>query len=180
MPVAVGGIIAIAGSVSATVLGNRNALRLSREERASALELSREERASALALAREERESALALAREERIDNRRKDAYLELTKAVTDTLLPIGQAFRDGLAVPYADTETLVLVRGFALLASPDVRRLYYQFTNQFSRFTKDTGSDYSERRRQFGRLEEAAYAFEAQIHRELSPDAEEEHAADE
>jgi hypothetical protein len=155
----IGGVIGVAGGVSATILSNRNSLTISREERDAALILSREER-----------DDALILSREERIDSRRKDAYLELTKAIATTLNPVADYLHDGVGtMPDITFERFVQARGFALFGSARVREMFADVFRALVVFKQQSGT-LSERRLQYREVEAAALRLEEEMAREMSP----------
>ncbi len=154
------GLVAILSAAVGGVIGAYGALKVSKVDNAATD-----------ARAAEERTAALALSREERVDNRRKEAYLELTKAVAGTLQPFADYLHNPVGFfPAASFDAFVSARAFALFGSADVHRMYHEVFAKFTIFSQQSG-DLQQRRVQYDPVQVAALAFEEQIRREMSPE---------
>jgi hypothetical protein len=131
-----------------------------------ALKVSKADNAASDARAQAERAAALSLSREERFDNRRRDAYVEIAKAVRLKMLKSTDYIEHRLSNS-GTAEELVIARAFALFGTSEVQGTYDNLLFAYHGWLA-TATD-SDRGDGFGDVVTAANALERQIAAEMS-----------
>lgn len=159
------GAVAIVSAALGGIIGARGALAVSKVDNAAAD-----------TRARDERTAALALSREERVDNRHKDAYIEILTAahavdrLCRTFAKSGKTMADTQAFADALPRTeLQRARIFTKFGSREVSDLMDAVIDRVAGISPvSRGSDAE---REYDALLTAVYALDAQIASEMTPE---------